>query len=162
MISESSDLLRLLGSGVRHTPGAATFESKPALIEGEPFAELLKQAERGDLSSHRRVSVENGSGVVLNEAQSLALSAAADRAEAAGVRRALVMLDDQALLLDVGTRSVVGKAEFSKGVLSGVDGVLKISSSTQSANGAAGSPALLRVPSVSPSDLARIPQLHEE
>ncbi len=165
MISESSQLLKMLGAGVRRTGGAEELAPRAGqgTIEGAAFTELLKQAENGDLSSHRRVSVENGAGVVLNEAQALAVSAAADRAEAAGVRRALVMLDDQALVLDVTTRSIVGKAEFSRGVMNGIDGVVKISSRTSeggAGNGAAGN--VLRVPRASVAELMKLPVMQEE
>ncbi|MGE3106844.1 MAG: hypothetical protein AB7G11_05065 [Phycisphaerales bacterium] len=155
MTSESSQLLKMLGSGVRAGPCSTT--PAPANIDSAPFAELLKQAESGDLATHRRVCVESSAGIELTEAQSLALSAAADRAEAAGIRKALVMLDDQAFVLDVSTRSITGKAQFNQGVLSGIDGVMKISSTTQGGAAPGATDAILPLPRVSPSQLLNLP-----
>jgi hypothetical protein len=164
MTTESSQLLKLLGSGVRPSStvglgGLGKGAAGAGTIDQAPFAELLKQAENGELSSQRRVTVEAGAGIQLNEAQSQALSAAADRAEAAGIRKALVMMDDQAYVMDVGTRTITGKANFKGGVLNGVDGVLRISSKGDGAGMGAGTnpAAILPLPRVSPSELVMLP-----
>lgn len=164
MSTESTQLLKMLGSGVRPTSGVAGLGAgKSSNIDSAPFAELLKQAENGELSSQRRVTVDKSAGVQLNEAQSIAISAAADRAEAAGIRKALVMLDDQAFVLDVGSRTITGKADFNKGIMTGIDGVLKISSSTNPADGPRGNAnSILPLPKASPSQLLNRPSKNDD
>jgi len=156
-VSDTNDLLRMLGSGVRPVaPSASTTKTAgqtAGAVEGTPFAELLEQAERGEISSNRRVSAASGSGIELSDAESTALSAAADRAEAAGIRTALVMLDDRSVVLDVANRSVTGKAEFTRGIMPGIDGVINLSTKS----GAAAEPAtILPLPRVPPSALTQL------
>lgn len=158
MSTESSQLLRMLGSGVRPAaiPENASQRAGNGLIEGAGFADLLKQAEQGKISSRRAVSVEHGAGIELSDADKLALSEAADRAEAAGLRKALVYLDDKALVLDVQTRNIIGKADITSGVLTGIDGVVKASSNR---TGSAEAPSILPLPRVDPSSMALLKHL---
>jgi len=90
------------------------------------FADLLAKAQAGEVSSHVPVTVANGAGVSLSDEQLRRLSIAADRAEASGVSRALVLIDGMALRLDVGVRQVTGRVELGPGAaLAGVDGVVR-------------------------------------
>lgn len=159
MSTESTQLLRMLGSGVRPAgiPESAS-ASKPGTgqIEGAGFADLLKQAEQGKLSSHRPVTIEKNAGVDLTDADKVALCDAADRAEAAGLRKALVYLDDKALVLDVQSRSITGRADLKSGVLTGIDGVLKASSHPA---GAGDLGTILPMPRVDPSSLSLLKHL---
>ncbi len=124
MTIDTAQMLRQLG-----TAGAPRAVQAPA---GSPradegaFAELLKRAREGTLASNRPVSVEKSAGVALSEEQLARLSLAADRAEAAGLRTALVLIDDRRLILDVHQRSVVGVAAPEQGVLDGIDGVIDL------------------------------------
>lgn len=144
-----SRLLGLLGSGVQ--PGALRDPGPRATIAGASFDDLLRRADLGAISSGLRVKVDKEAGVELSEAEVAALSAAADRAAAAGMRRALVMLDGKSVVLDVGSRTVTGKAEFSGGVLAGIDGVINLATAGGAGGGAAA--AILPVPSAGPSTL---------
>jgi hypothetical protein len=131
--AEGAELLRLLASGPgsvgavsRVRPVGGQTPGGSASVEGADFAELLRRAEDGELTSGVPVTVEKGAGIELGEAELLKLTLAADKAEAAGIRRALVFTDSQALIMDVQSRTIVGAAEMKDGVAAGVDGVIRL------------------------------------
>jgi len=118
-------LLKLLGSGIRAIAGP----SKPAATDTTSFEELLKRARENDTPSGSPVRVAGGSGVTLNENQLARVAAAADKAEAAGAARALVLIDGQALMLDVGVRTITGRASLEgTNVHAGFDAVISVES----------------------------------
>lgn len=124
MSIDTSNLLRQLG--LRGPSGLGARGSAQAPIDQASFAELLDRAKDGSLGSARPVTVESDSGVTLDAGQSLRVSLAADRAEAAGLRQALVLIDGQSLLLDVNQRQITGRAKSANGVVAGVDGVIDL------------------------------------
>lgn len=132
MSSESVRMLRQLASGVR--PAAASSPSGAlGAVQAGDFSSLLRQAQSGELVSHAPVTLAKDSGVTISDDQLAQLSLAADKAEAAGVRTALVLLDNQAVTLDVSNRIVTGAAVFGDGgVLGGVDGVINLARPTGS------------------------------
>lgn len=127
MTMDPTELLRQLGQTGRAsaTHGAAPTPAGHSAQRSE-FADLLSRARDGTLSSNKPVSIEEGVGVKLTDEQLARLSLAADRAEAAGLRRALVMIDDQKVILDVQERKIVGHAATESGVLEGIDGVIDL------------------------------------
>ena len=131
MDNASINLLRQLASGIRPAAlgenGGTPAGGAAANIEAGQFAELLKQAQSGELASSRPVTIENDCGVKLSDDQLAKVSLAADKAEVAGIRSAVVFIDGQALKLDVANRTVTGPADLSSGVLSGIDGVINLS-----------------------------------
>lgn len=156
MTTDSTQLLRMLGSGVR--PAAlphSTIDPKPGSLDEADFAELLKQAAHGKLSSNRPVTVEKGVGVELSDTDHAALADAADRAEAAGLRKALVYLGDKALILNVQTRSITAQADPNSGVLTGIDGVLRASP----ASSAPRVPGVLPCPHTNPGAMSLFARL---
>jgi hypothetical protein len=124
--SPQSMLLGALGSqGVGRVP-ASTGRVSKADIAGADFAQLLGMARGGQIDSAREVAIDPGVKLDLTPQQRAALGAAADRAEAAGLSRALVMIGGQGLMLDVASRTVTGTADLSTpGVLGEIDGVVK-------------------------------------
>lgn len=145
-MSTANELLRMLGSGTDNVGAASRVRpssagSQGTAIDGASFGDLLAQAERGELSSGMEVSIDADAGVELSGAELAELSKAADRAESEGVRRALVLSGDKAMILDVATRTVVGEAEVKDGVVAGIDGVIRLG-----AQGKDAEPELLRVP----------------
>jgi hypothetical protein len=105
----SIDLLRRLEPAVRpHAPPIAP--QSPGLFDAQPFEALLAQAFAGEMRSGRAV-IDHPSGLEppLERAQLERLALAADRAEAAGARRALMMIDGRALVLDVESRAIAAE-----------------------------------------------------
>lgn len=127
MNADPSELLRMLGVGpTAPVSKARAAGGKSDSIENAAFADLLARVEKGEIGSGLTVSVDRDADVSLNDVELAALSLAADKAEAAGIRRAVVLRDGEPLILDVHTRTVVGKADFTDGLLAGVDGVIRL------------------------------------
>jgi hypothetical protein len=128
MTTDPASLLRALGSGIR--PAGVDSSSKqgaPRLIEGPSFQQMLEQAETGGVSSDLPIRVSRHAGVDLSPSQLNRLAGAADRAEAAGATKALVMIDGMVLQMDVGLRTITGKADTgATKVLNGVDAVVTV------------------------------------
>jgi hypothetical protein len=103
-------LLKQLEPAVRPAYLGTPTARPSAPLEHQPFDELLAQAKAGRLESGRVVSAAV-EGEPLSPGQLRRLAAAADTAEASGARRALMMLDGRALVLDVPTRTI--SAELS-------------------------------------------------
>ncbi len=141
MNSSAASLLKLLGSGVR-PDGATPIQLRGGVDPGIDFAELLRKAESGEIGSGRPVRIAPGVDLSLSEAQLDRLAKAADAAEAAGASRALTMLDGQALVLDIDSRTVQGAIDSlaekvgDHEVLTGVDAALIVSE-----EGSGGAPA---------------------
>jgi hypothetical protein len=123
--------LRALASGAR-PPAAATPARSP---DAPDFQALLRQARAGEISSGRDVTVAKRAGVDLTPGQLARVARAADRAEASGALKALVLIDGQALVLDVPAREVVGSAKLDPGaVIAGVDAVVAAPPSSSAAD----------------------------
>ncbi len=144
-MNDPSQLLRVLGSGVR--PVSPTSPSQPAGsvasgIEHASFDQLLSAARTqagtlGGVASGREVSVADEAGLSLTPELADRLSLAADRAEAAGIRKAVVLLDGGAYTLDVPTRTITAKAAGDKGIYAEVDGLVDLRSTAADAAEAA-------------------------
>ena len=141
-------LLKLLASGAAALTRSA---GRPAPKAEGGFASLLDRARSGSLSSGLGVTVDELAGVELTPEQLARLADAADRAQAQGAQRALVLIDGQALTLDVAVREITGKADFSPGkVLTGIDAVVHVppAGATVDSTGVSvtGPPAVLPLP----------------
>jgi hypothetical protein len=136
MTSDPLNLLQQLSlrAGSATAAGRSGGAAAQAGVESASFAELLEQVRAGVIGSGRTVGVATGSEIELSEDVAKRLSAAADKAEAAGIRQALVILDDRKLVLDVATREVrasdaldtAGPVTGSAGILAGIDGVIDL------------------------------------
>lgn len=122
MTTSGAELLRLLAAGTSRDPAG----SGAASLAGTDFAAVLDAAGSRVTPSGRTVSVAKEAGVNLSAEQIARLSAAADRAEAAGAKRAVVLIDGQTLQLDVLAREITAKVDLSAGVATGVDAVLAV------------------------------------
>jgi len=88
---------------------------------------MLDKASTGGVSSDLPIRVSRHAGIDLTPSQLNRLAAAADRAEAAGASKALVLIDGMVLQMDVGLRTITGKADTSATrVLNGVDAVVTV------------------------------------
>jgi hypothetical protein len=125
MTTSGTDLLKLLGGLA--APGAGSTPAGSASPTGSvDFASLLQRAATGEATSGRPVSIAKGAGVDLTEDQLSRLAAAADKAEAQGATRALVLIDGKALTIDIAVRQVTGAADLGAGVLTGIDAVVSV------------------------------------
>lgn len=116
------ELLRRLGGVTR---GVAPSIGATAGAEGASFDALLERARAGRVETGREIRIGEGVTVALNDAQMRRVSAAVDAAEASGAIRALVMLDGQALTVDVASRTIVARSDgVGAGVITGVDAVV--------------------------------------
>jgi hypothetical protein len=128
MSGPGSELLKVLGS--LQTPARDRAGGPAAGGAGSAdFAAMLGKAKAGEISSGRAVTIGRGVDVRLSSEQLDRIAAAADRAESQGATSALVLIDGQALKLDVTMREVTGKADIAGGgVLTGVDAVVSVHS----------------------------------
>lgn len=123
-------------------------------LESQSFASLLAREASGSLASGRPVSVREGSGLELSEQQLSRIGAALDRAEAAGAQRAVVLVDGQALRVDVGVRQIVERVDLqSISVLPGIDAIVQAGDQRSAPGAGAGN--LLGTTAMHP-DLARL------
>lgn len=115
MAADSAYLLRRLEPAVRPafaTPPPPQRPQPP--LEGQSFDELLALTQQGSVRSGRAVRWGGGGGGAdpaspIDEQQLARLSAAADVAEAAGARRALMLIDGRGVVLDVANRTLVAE-----------------------------------------------------
>ena len=99
-----ANLLSRLGSGVLPPGVDRGAAARDASANG--FAALLAKAREGGISSGREVTVGAGLNMMLSDQDAARLSAAADVLEAAGATQAMVVLNGQALHLDVSGRLI--------------------------------------------------------
>ncbi len=112
MAADSAHLLRRLEPAVRPafaTPPPPQRPQPP--LEGQSFDELLALAQQGSVRSGRAVHWGGAADPAspIDEQQLTRLSAAADVAEAAGARRALMLIDGRGVVLDVANRTLVAE-----------------------------------------------------
>ena len=111
MTVDASQLLRQLEPAVR--PGAAPARlGKPqTTLENQSFNELLSLASKGSIESGRQVNCDCDVNEPLDSEQIDRLSAAADRAEATGSQKVLMLMDGRGFVMDIALRTV--EAELS-------------------------------------------------
>jgi len=129
---DPNQLLRSLGSGTGVSL-AARPQSKPTSLDvsQSSFSELLQAASSGEMESGAPVTLAKGLKLELSAAQMKKLATAADRAQAQGAHRAVVLMDGKALELDVATRTITGEVKGAPGgklprVLDGVDTIVAV------------------------------------
>jgi hypothetical protein len=129
MTLNAAQLLNQLEPAVR--PGVAPARSGAArgALETQSFEQLLSMASRGQVDSGRQIETVVELEPPLDPAQLERLAAAADQAEAAGSRRALMMIDGRAVVLDVRSRSIVGELNANASQpITGIDAALFVGS----------------------------------
>lgn len=95
-----------------------------ARSQSASFADLLRLAQEGKLSSDRPVDVSPRLDLELTDEDLQRVAWAVDQAEASGARSALVMLDGEGLLVDVTTRRIEALADEPGKVLTAVEAVV--------------------------------------
>jgi hypothetical protein len=150
MTPQPPGLAELLSAG-----GTPTNRVAPRPVsEGVSFEEMLELARAGAVRSGIPVTVSSSVDLPLSDQQLARLSSAADRAEAAGLSRVAVAMDEQMLVLDVASRTVVDVVDLaSSDPIGGIDGIMSVGDSEQPAPGIGG-----RAPISSPSLLGALAQ----
>ncbi len=97
--------------------------SRPFDVGSASFGDLLARARGGGgIQTHRPVTFGREVTSDLSAEQLARVAAATDQAEASGAVKALVLIDGQALTIDVLNRQIVGTMSASApGVLTGID-----------------------------------------
>jgi len=120
-----SILLNLLSSGVRAVSGVAP--SPGASPGASDFSSMLGKARAGELSTGLPVTIARNANIDLSDDQLSRLAQAADRAESAGARRALVLMDGRALEIDIATRQVGREhPQADSRVITGIDAMIDL------------------------------------
>lgn len=91
---------------------------------GANFAGLLSAARKGTVTSDRPVEATSEAAGKLTAEQLQRIAVAADHAESAGMNTALVLIDGQAVKLDVLGREVTGVMDPRTVAVTDIDGVL--------------------------------------
>jgi hypothetical protein len=108
MVINPNQLLRRLEPSIRPTYVGGTADQPRAPIEEQGFDQMLALVSRGMVQG-RPVEIGFDLEPELDESQQQRLSAAADLAEAAGARTAILLLDGRGLLLEVGGRTLTAE-----------------------------------------------------
>lgn len=95
-----------------------------ALVATGSFADLLKLAQSGDLTSLRPVDVIPEVELELSDTDTQRLAWSVDRAEVEGARRALVLMDGRGLIVDVQSRRIEAVASSPGDLRTDVDAVV--------------------------------------
>jgi len=126
---QSTDFLRALSSSARTNARERTAPIDLPFAGDTSFIDTLAKAKEGLISSGSTIKIAKGAEVSLTPDQLKRVSAAADLAEANGAGRALILIDGQALKLDVPTRTIIGAAEGSStAVMPDIDSVISAAS----------------------------------
>jgi len=111
MAIDPIQLLKKLEPAVRPASAPSTAGGPEAPLEQRSFDDLLSLVSTGSLHSGRPVTVAGSAGLKesLDGSQLDRLTAAADIAEAAGARQAVMLLDGRGLVLDVAARRLTAE-----------------------------------------------------
>lgn len=113
--------------------GASAIRGASSLLRGATGSSAFSTALNAARASHPPVRLADGAGLALTDAQLARVAPLASKAEAEGAGRAVVLIDGQALLLDVATRTITGSATAQPGsdggISTGIDAVITVPSS---------------------------------
>lgn len=139
--NNSIDLLRRLEPAVRpHAP--ASNGVQPVPFDEQSFDAILHQAFAGELRSGEPVGTAGQCDLQtpLDRGQLDRLAIAADRAQAAGARRALMMIDGRGLVIDVASRSILAElTPQDHGDIRRLDAAMVVPGASESSDRGAGS-----------------------
>jgi hypothetical protein len=118
----AAGLLRTLGGSPASPPALAS----PVVDPQSPrFAALLEQARAGEIASRREVVDTANLKLLPDQLQRLAI--AADRAEAQGATRALILMDGRAFHVDITMREITAEVDLNNpSILTGIDALVNV------------------------------------
>lgn len=133
MTVDATQLLKRLNPAVRPAYGASGGAGAATPIDQQSFDQLLTQASRGGIVSGRQVEVGCDMHPPLDASQLERLTSAADQAEASGSKRALMLIDGRAVVLDVSSRTIEAEVSSqSAASMYSVDSAIRVASDSDS------------------------------
>ena len=127
MSLNAAQLLKQLEPAVRPRVAPPSGAAAHGTLETQSFEQLLSMASRGQVSSGRQIETAIELEPPLDPSQLERLAAAADQAQAAGSRRALMVIDGRSVVLDVQSRTIVGELNAAQPV-TGIDAAFLVGS----------------------------------
>ena len=129
MTTNSAQLLRLLEPSVRPAFGqsATTANRNATPLDQQSFAQLLDAASDGKIHSGRQIELSCELNPPLSASQMERLANAADMAEAAGARTAMMMIDGRGFVMDVKNRAITTEMNGSNTPMTPVDLAMNVS-----------------------------------
>jgi len=109
MSLNSAQLLKQLEPAVRPALAPASSARQNAALETQSFERLLSLASQGAIHSGRQIDVQCEAVPPLAASQLERLAAAADQAQAAGAKHALMLIDGRGFVLDVQNRALTAE-----------------------------------------------------
>ena len=109
MAINAAQLLKRLEPAVRPASAPLGGGGARGPLETQSFDQLLSLASRGALSSGRQIDVAFDAQPPLEAGQLERLAAAADQAEAAGAKNALMLMNGRAFVMDVAHRRLTSE-----------------------------------------------------
>jgi len=129
MTLNAAQLLKQLEPAVRPRVAPPSGTTSHAALETQSFEQLLSMASRGQVSSGRQIDTALELNPPLDPAQMERLASAADQAEAAGSKRALMMIDGRSVVLDVQSRTIVAELNAdTTQPITGIDAAMYVGS----------------------------------
>ncbi len=127
MVLDPQALLRRLEPAVRRGGPAPAVQRVPGIAEAD-FGDLLTMVASGRIRSDRAVQVSPDAMLdpPLDDSQLERLAAAADEAEAAGARRAIMLLDGRGVVMDIASRRIDAEAVPGRGPLVDIDAAVAV------------------------------------
>jgi hypothetical protein len=113
MVVDPIQLLKQLEPAVRPVAAPGAKRDPNAPLERQSFDELLAMVSRGAVSSGRSIDVRDDANLrePLDRDALDRLAAAADKAEAAGAQRAVMLIDGRGLVMDIAGRAITNELD---------------------------------------------------
>jgi hypothetical protein len=159
MTIKSAQLLKRLDPAVRPNIAPARGGAggmRPA-FEAQSFDQLLSLASKGAVHSGRQIELGFDPSPPLDSSQLERLAAAADRAQAAGAKHALMMIDGRGFVLDVESRTLTSELSHdSTSSIVNIDAAVFVAADDEALSGDALSPPSALMPQAVAKQLAAL------
>jgi hypothetical protein len=143
MVIDPIQLLRQLEPAVRPASAPSSGRVGQAPLEQRSFDDLLSLVSRGAVRSGRPITIAASALLrgELDDDQRARLASAADTAQAAGARRAVMLIDGRGLVLDVAGRVIESELGANeRRALSGIDAAVYVAARDEEIGAATAAP----------------------
>jgi len=137
-----NELLRMLAGGVNPVARASAVDTSGG--SSLDFRAMLEKAAGGELKTGLPVRAPLGLSPPIGAGEQDALSVAADRAQAAGIDRALIQLAGRSYRVDVRERAVIDAPDAQLRAVGDIDGYVRAGDAAEKSPDQAGSRAFDR------------------